>query len=408
MSKQHLSWSEMESVHYRDPLNGLDVTVHKSFLSSEEENDLFNTIKALPWYRVKYESDRHKNQCETPCWTNMFGGFPELKPYQKIPSCLQDICDKVSSHTGASYNAILVRLYFDGSDNIAWHTDGRTFLGNEPNIASLSLGSRCQFQLRKMTNVWPTTQTPNGGVDKTVPQVNITVAGGDLMVMRGRTQQEWHHRVPKEPCRGPRININFRQILPDRTEVALRGVQAFYKYMVSGDSKTENWDITAPTFTYEDIVKRQGPLMAFFKKSGSSVPVTSSSVVVSSDDGSSRGVGTKRPVGDLSSSEEEEKMCAITPCQPIHPAESKDVKRVRSDPTQDVMPVSTSWECEMCTFINNRNPLSPTTTTASSSNRGYSHTSSMPVCEMCGHLSSDVGIGFVARSPKITSFFKRN
>jgi alkylated DNA repair dioxygenase AlkB len=31
--------------------------------------------------------------------------------------------------------------------------------------------------------------------------------------MRGRTQQEWVHRVPKEPgARGERINLTFRWV----------------------------------------------------------------------------------------------------------------------------------------------------------------------------------------------------
>lgn len=102
-----------------------------------------------------------------------------MKPYQPIPSCFDRIIQKVSAATGnASYNAILLRLYFDGSDNIAWHTDGRTFLGKTPTIASLSLGSAAKFQMRKMTNVWPCKDTPNGGVDATVPPLEFTVHGG--------------------------------------------------------------------------------------------------------------------------------------------------------------------------------------------------------------------------------------
>jgi alkylated DNA repair dioxygenase AlkB len=53
---------------------------------------------------------------------------------------LEAISQKITDLTGARFNAILTRLYFDGKDNIAWHTDGRTFLGDEPVIASLSLG----------------------------------------------------------------------------------------------------------------------------------------------------------------------------------------------------------------------------------------------------------------------------
>ena len=146
-----------------DEKNNLNVTIFRNFLSKEERKSLYDIVKSLPWYRVCYLSERHGNNCETPCYTNFFGGFPELKPYQPIPSCLDSIIQKVSLATnGAKYNSILLRLYFDGEDNIAWHTDGRTFLGPAPVISSLSLGCPAKFQLRKMTNVWPCAGTPNG------------------------------------------------------------------------------------------------------------------------------------------------------------------------------------------------------------------------------------------------------
>ena len=91
--------------------------------------------------------------------------------------------------------------------------------------------------------------------------------------MQGRTQDFWHHRVPKEKTRGPRFNINFRYILPDRDELSLKGIRAFYKYMVSGDSKSSDWDITAEPLAYRDIVRKSGPMHLFTKP----LPASSSS-----------------------------------------------------------------------------------------------------------------------------------
>ena len=216
----------------QDVDRGLDISHYRRFLTCEEERRLFDAVKELEWYRVKYCSERHQNECTTPCWTNMYGGFPEIDPYQPIPVVLQDICDRLESLTGAKFNAILTRLYFDGKDNIAWHTDGRIFLGPEPVIASLSLGATSKFQLRRMIDVWPTASTPHGGLDLSTPERELTLQGGDLLIMRGPTQRHWHHRVPQERRRNqPRININFRYILPERTETAIKGVRAFYKYV---------------------------------------------------------------------------------------------------------------------------------------------------------------------------------
>ena len=46
--------------------------------------------------------------------------------------------------------------------------------------------------------------------------------------MRGSTQKHWHHRVPKEKGRRPRININFRLILPNQPDTE-RGQKSYYK-----------------------------------------------------------------------------------------------------------------------------------------------------------------------------------
>jgi alkylated DNA repair dioxygenase AlkB len=124
---------------------------------------------------------------------------------------LKNVLASVKSVTGnVPYNAVLVRLYFDGNDNIAWHTDGRTFLGKEPTIASLSLGATAQFSLRRMHNVWPCTGTPHGGVDTSEPQRHVTLKGGSLLVMKGTTQAHWHHMVPKEKVRDPQNKNGIR------------------------------------------------------------------------------------------------------------------------------------------------------------------------------------------------------
>ena len=270
--------------HLEDKDKGLDCEVHHDFLSGDEQRRLFETVRGIPWYRVKYKSERHGNQCETPCWTSFYGGVRGVKPFREIDPIFDDIIDKVRKATGnVPYNAVLVRLYFDGTDNIAWHTDGRTFLGPEPTIASLSLGASATFSLRRMNEVWPCTGTKDGGVDVKEPQRHIKLKGGSLMVMKGKTQQEWHHKVPMEKGRGPRININFRYILPERNETTVRGVRAFYKYMVSGDAKTEDWDITARTFTYSQIVKSKGPMYAFTSRAVNSDTAITTATTISNN-----------------------------------------------------------------------------------------------------------------------------
>ena len=47
----------VDEIHY-DASNGLDVVVKRNFLSSQEEREMFELLKNIPWYRVCYESER--------------------------------------------------------------------------------------------------------------------------------------------------------------------------------------------------------------------------------------------------------------------------------------------------------------------------------------------------------------
>ncbi|KAL9188809.1 hypothetical protein ACHAXT_007187 [Thalassiosira profunda] len=206
-----------------DPAKGLHVDVYRGLFSR------------------RYKSERFGKECETPCWTSFYGGRPEYQPYTPIPSWFQPLIDQVTSHLSkggkkVQFNAFLLRLYFDGNDEIAWHTDGRTFLGEEPTIASLSFGCKATFQLRRMNNVWPCadgSKSTEGCVDTNTPIQSFELSDGDLLVMRGKTQKHWHHRVPKEKGRGVRLNINFRYVMPGKD--AERGQRTYYKYCVYGD-----------------------------------------------------------------------------------------------------------------------------------------------------------------------------
>ena len=217
-----------------DDALGLHVDHHHSWLGPVDSSHWWHEcVQHVRWYRVKYKSARFKNQCETPCWTSFYGGFAHFIPFEPVPNWLQPLVAQVSRQCGGvPFNAMLMRLYFDGGDEIAYHTDGRTFLGDTPTIASLSLGATAQFQMRRMTNVWPC--GGDNGVDHSTPRRDFSVSNGDLLVMRGVTQKHWHHRVPKARSRRPRININFRYIIPGSPD-AERGQQTYYKYMVCTD-----------------------------------------------------------------------------------------------------------------------------------------------------------------------------
>ena len=44
-------------------------------------------------------------------------------------------------------------------------------------------------------------------------KVKFSLGHGDVLVMRGATQQHWSHSVPKRKGCGPRINLTFRTVV---------------------------------------------------------------------------------------------------------------------------------------------------------------------------------------------------
>mmetsp|Transcript_14120 Transcript_14120/g.29010 ORF Transcript_14120/g.29010 Transcript_14120/m.29010 type:complete len:464 (+) Transcript_14120:311-1702(+) len=271
-----------------NPSKGLHVDVHHGLFTSNKsyppetnhdhnfQNDInwYETLlQNVSWHRVKYKSNRFQKSCETPCYTTFYGGRPEYHPYHPIPSWFQPLIDQVTSHLQTNskskvrFNAVLLRLYFDGNDEIAWHTDGRTFLGKDPTIASLSLGSPATFQLRRMNDLWPCADgstSTSGCVDVSTPMKSFRLRDGDLLVMRGETQRYWHHRVPREKGRGVRLNVNFRYILPGMD--AERGQMTYYKYMVYGDCPVG--DGLPKSWTFEEIMAKKGGMRNFVQVSG--------------------------------------------------------------------------------------------------------------------------------------------
>jgi len=112
---------------------------------------------------------------------------------------LLDIKAVADKYSGAHSTSALLNLYRDGSDGLGWHRDNEKVLGPEPVIASVSLGAPRLFQLRNYHH------------KKQV--ITLDLEPGSLLVMKGASQKEWEHRIPKtkRPV-GARINITFRVI----------------------------------------------------------------------------------------------------------------------------------------------------------------------------------------------------
>lgn len=109
--------------------------------------------------------------------------------------------DRLSAELQVEFNSVLLNRYRGGSDSIGWHADDEPELGDEPVIASVSLGATRTFELRHRKQ----------------PRLleRYSLNSGSLLVMKGQTQKRWVHRIPKEPSvQGERVNLTFRQVFP--------------------------------------------------------------------------------------------------------------------------------------------------------------------------------------------------
>ncbi|KAL4924272.1 alpha-ketoglutarate-dependent dioxygenase AlkB family protein [Aspergillus undulatus] len=256
----------------------LDLLYYHPLIPSPTARDLFQFLRGeLPFYRVQYTIRRggQTQIINTPRFTTVFGvdetsqfipsqsrglndgsspdgadadadapetltlvdvkthrPVPESK-YQyrprPIPSCLDQLRKHVEAAIGdgSTYNFCLVNYYATGDDSISYHSDDERFLGANPSIASISLGAQRDFLLR---------HKPSPGVSN--QPMKFALASGDMVVMRGETQSNWNHSVPKrrggEAHKG-RINITFRKA------VVPGGTDNYYNYNV-GSGIVYRWD----------------------------------------------------------------------------------------------------------------------------------------------------------------------
>jgi alkylated DNA repair dioxygenase AlkB len=111
-------------------------------------------------------------------------------------SALIGIKQKVEAMTGAKYNACLLNLYHEGEEGMGWHQDNEKEMVAGSSIASLSFGAARKFAFKHA---------------KTNERLDIELAHGSLLDMKGEIQAHWYHSLPKTTrIKQMRINLTFR------------------------------------------------------------------------------------------------------------------------------------------------------------------------------------------------------
>lgn len=118
-----------------------------------------------------------------------------VRPWIPTVSMLREAAERIA---GVRFNSVLVNLYRDGNDKVSWHRDNEPELGEEPVIASISLGAPRRFKFRHLL---------------TREVVETTLTPGSMVVMSGLSQSCWEHEIPRQAAvSDPRINLTFRQV----------------------------------------------------------------------------------------------------------------------------------------------------------------------------------------------------
>ena len=113
---------------------------------------------------------------------------------------LSGLRDLIERYLGCQFNSVLLNYYRNGNDAMGRHSDDEKELGENPVIASLSLGDTRQFSLHP--------RIPNGEAAR-----NMQLPHGSLLVMSGPCQSNWKHSIPRTRKEvGPRINLTFRNV----------------------------------------------------------------------------------------------------------------------------------------------------------------------------------------------------
>jgi alkylated DNA repair dioxygenase AlkB len=188
---------------YEFPKDLIDYKEH--FLSREEADNLLDELlTTTPWKQRTQKM--YDKMVVTPRLTAWYGdgdksyqtGENEFDINLWTPSLL-NLKEKIEKSFGYEFNSVLLNLYRDGNDSVAWHRDKESRYGNRPVIASVSLGQTRNFDFRKL--------------DHHQSKYSLPLPHGSLLIMKGDLQENWEHRIAKSKVRmKERINLTFRLV----------------------------------------------------------------------------------------------------------------------------------------------------------------------------------------------------
>ncbi|QIY83097.1 alpha-ketoglutarate-dependent dioxygenase AlkB [Chryseobacterium sp. NEB161] len=144
---------------------------------------LIETKRKVAWYGDESFSYTYSGRTKTALpWTDT----------------LLEIKTAIEQTSGETFNSCLLNLYHNGSEGMAYHSDGEKDLKDNAAISSVSFGADRKFHFKHKT---------------TKELVSLVLENGSLLMMKGCTQKFWLHRLPTTTrIIKPRISLTFRTI----------------------------------------------------------------------------------------------------------------------------------------------------------------------------------------------------
>lgn len=185
-----------------------DLLEYKENFLSREEADLLKDklLNSAPWEQRTQKM--YDKMILTPRLTAWYGDSKSYdsadnnitKRNEWTPELLS-LKERIEKEFGYQFNGVLLNLYRDNNDSVAWHRDKESRYGKRPVIASISLGQVRNFDFRKK--------------DHHQSKYSLPLPNGSLLIMKGDLQENWEHRIAKSTITmKERINLTFRFILP--------------------------------------------------------------------------------------------------------------------------------------------------------------------------------------------------
>ena len=183
-----------------------EVVLYPAFFSASEADRLLRELRDTTAWRqetIKF----YGKKIDVPRLTAWYGDEGTSYIYSGIKNvplpwtaALMEVKRSVERPAGVVFNSVLLNRYRTGKDSVSWHADDEPEFGEQPVIASVSFGGTRSFQFKHKK--------------QKELKASVELTHGSLLIMRGGTQANWLHQIPKtaKPVE-ERLNLTFRAIV---------------------------------------------------------------------------------------------------------------------------------------------------------------------------------------------------